>query len=219
MKKLALPFLLIVSAASFGQLTIKQAQDSLVTKYHIGASTYFEEFVGHAGYGALVIITADGGAAAFGDGDEGTMLYKTDKSGKVQWKRQVSPKGTEQEPQCVVQDNKGNFYVIMLVYGTTKYRGGCQRIVLINKSGVIGWDKYIGSCQMVNSPTISYARTLPDGRVALRGQIVTKAPPADKDPTYNFWEGWINSAGVLTQKVGGVIDWKNEEWKKFFKPE
>ena len=94
--KLALPFLLLVSVASFGQLTIKQAQDSLVTKYHIGASTYFEEFVGHPGYGALVIITADGGAAAFGDGDEGPMLYKTDKSGKVQWKRQVSHKGTEQ---------------------------------------------------------------------------------------------------------------------------
>src|SRR4029077_5529066 len=94
--------LLLASSNAIGQITIEAAQDSLVRKYHIGASTYLEQFVGHPGYGAIVILTTDGGAAAFGDGDEGLMLYKLDKSGKLQWKRKIPRKGTELEPQCVV---------------------------------------------------------------------------------------------------------------------
>src|SRR6188768_3139013 len=109
MKRLMI-FLILISSNAIGQITIEAAKESLVTKYHIGGSTYLEQFVGHPGYGAIVILTNDGGAAAFGDGDEGLMLYKLDKSGKLQWKRKVPRKGEELEPQCVAQDSKGNFY-------------------------------------------------------------------------------------------------------------
>ena len=211
--------LLLASSNSFGQITIEAAQDSLVRKYHIGASTYLEQFVGHPGYGAIVILTTDGGAAAFGDGDEGLMVYKLDKTGKLQWKRKIPRKGTELEPQCVVQDNKGNFYAFSLVYGLSSYRGGCERVVFVSKAGVIGWDKQIGSCQLVNNPTVSYTRTLPEGRVAIRGHVATQKPVEGKDPDYYYWEGWIGSTGVLTKKVGDIIDWKNADWKKLFAPE
>jgi hypothetical protein len=212
-------FLILVSSNAIGQITIETAKESLVRKYHIGASTYLEQFVGHPGYGAIVILTTDGGAAAFGDGDEGLMLYKLDKTGKLQWKRKIPGKGTELEPQCVVQDSKGNFYTFSLVYGLSSYRGGCERVVFVNKTGVIGWDKQIGSCQLVNNPTVSYTRTLQDGRVAIRGHVATEKPAEGKDPAYHYWEGWIGSTGVLTQKVGDVIDWKNEAWKKLYAPE
>lgn len=218
MNRFAIIFLFLCSTA-FGQLTIEAAQDSLVRKYHIGASTYFEQFVGHRGYGAVVILTSDGGAAAFGDGDEGLMLYKLDKTGKMQWKKKIARKGTEMEPQCVVQDSKGNFYTIALVYGLSGYQGGCERVVYVNKSGAVGWDKLIGTCQLINNPTVSYARTMEDGRVALRGQVVTQKPAAGKDPDYHFWEGWIGSTGVITQKTGDVIDWSKDDWQRLFKPE
>jgi hypothetical protein len=211
--------LLLASSPALAQLTIEAAQDSLVRKYHIGASTYLDQFVGHPGYGAVVILTNDGGAAAFGDGDEGLMLYKLDKNGKLQWKRKIPAKGEELEPQCVAQDSKGNFYTFSLVYGLSDYRGGCERVVFVNKTGVIGWDKQIGSCQLVKNPTVSYTRTLPDGRVAIRGHVVTQKPAEGKDPDYHYWEGWMSSTGVLTQKVGEIIDWNNEEWIKLFAPE
>lgn len=211
--------LLMVSSTAMAQMKIEAAKDSLVLKYHIGASTYLEQFVGHPEYGAVVIVTSDGGAAAFGDGDEGLMLYKLDKTGKLQWKRKITRKGTEMEPQCVVQDNKGNFYAFSLVYGLSTYNGGCERVVFVSKAGVVGWDKQIGSCQLVKNPTVSYTRTLQDGRVAIRGHIVTQKPVEGKDPEYHYWEGWINSAGVLTQKVGDVLDWSNEDWKKKYAPE
>lgn len=218
MKNLIVIFML-VSTTAFGQLTIESAQQTLVTQYHIGGSTYLEQFVGHPGYGALVILTNDGGAAAFGSGDEGTMIYKADKTGKIQWKKKITDKGTEMETQGVAQDSKGNFYTIMLVYGAGTYRGGCERIVYVSKTGIVGWDKYIGTCGLANSPTVSYIHSLPDGRISLRGHIVIKKPEEGKDPTYNYWEGWINSTGVMTQKIGAVIDWKDESWKKLFAPE
>ena len=151
------------------------------------------------GESAPLILTADGGAAAFGDGDEGTMLVKLAKNGKVAWKKIVKPKGDEVESQSVAQDKTGNYYVFQLVYDNTKYQGGCERVVLINKTGTAMWDKFIGSCLQVNNPTVSYIRSLADGRIYLRGHVVTKAPPEGKDPEYHFWESWLNSAGVLTQ--------------------
>ena len=211
--------LLFIGYTASAQLTMDMAYDSAVLKYHIGSYSYHEQFKGHKGYGAPLILTSDNGAAAFGDGDEGAMLVKLNKNGKVEWKRTITPKGDEMESQSVVQDKNGNYYVCILIYDNTKYRGGCERVIFINKTGTILWDKFIGSCALVNNPTISYLRSLSDGRIALRGQVVLKAPEKDKDPAYHFWEGWINSKGELTQKTGDVIDWKNQDWQKLFKPE
>src|SRR5258708_5489976 len=211
--------LLLVTSMGYGPLTIDIAQDSAVKKYHISSYSYHEQFKGHKGYGAPLILTADGGGAAFGDGDEGAMLVKLDKSGKVQWKRIIQPKGDEMESQSVVQDANGNHYVFILVYDNAKYRGGCERVIFLNKTGTIVWDKFIGSFSLLNNPTVAYMRTLSDGRIALRGQVVTQSPPKGEDPKYLFWEVWINNKGILTQKTGAVIDWKNQDWQKFFKPE
>jgi len=49
--------------------------------------------------------------------------------------------------------------------------------------------------------------------------VVTNSPPKGEDPKYHFWEGWLNSQGMLTQQVGDIIDWKNQDWQKRFKPE
>jgi hypothetical protein len=211
--------LLFVSSIGYGQLTMEAAYDSAVRKYHIGSYSYHEQFKGHTGYGAPLILTSDGGGAAFGDGDEGTMLVKLDKTGKVQWKRIIKPKGDESESQSVVQDKNGNYYVFILVYDNTKYRGGCERVVFLTKTGTIVWDKFIGSCNLINNPTVAYIRALSDGRIALRGQTVTEKPVEGKDPQYHFWDGWLNTKGVLTQKTGEVIDWSNKDWEKRFKPE
>lgn len=212
-------FFSIISLNAFGQLTVERARDS-TRKYHIAAYSYHEEFIGHKGYGAPVYLTGDGGAAVFGDGDEGPMLVKLDKSGKQQWKKIIAPKGEELESQSVVQDTQGNYFIFQLIYDPTKYRGVCERALMMNKSGTVVWDKFIGTCQLINNPVVSYIKSLSDGRIALRGHVVKEKPPEGKDPTYYYWEGWLNSKGVLTQKTGPVIDWsKQEEWKSRLKPE
>ncbi len=216
-----LPFAsLLFSVATYGQLTVDVVKEKAVIKYHIGTYSYHEQFIGHGGYGAPLILTSDGGGAAFGGGDEGIMLVKLDKDGKEQLKRIIKPKGNETESQSVAQDKNGNYYLFMLTYDETKYRGGCERVVCLNKSGAILWDKFIGSCNLVNNPTVSYIRALSDGRIALRGHVVKETPPEGKDPTYYYWEGWLDKAGKLTQKTGAVIDWKKqEEWQSRLKPE
>lgn len=211
--------ILCVSSSAYGQLTLEVATDSAVRKYHIGSYSYHEQFKGHKGYGAPLILTADGGGAAFGDGDEGSMLVKLDKTGKVQWKRTFAAKGDEMESQSVVQDKNGNFFVFMLVYDHAKYRGGCERVVMLNKVGTVIWDKYIGTFALLNNPTVSYIRALNDGRVALRGHVVKEKPVEGKDPTYRFWEGWLSSKGLVAQQSGDVIDWSSKEWQKRYAPE
>ncbi|MBS1543554.1 MAG: hypothetical protein JST14_07980 [Bacteroidetes bacterium] len=218
MKALLISFLLLAHTVS-AQLTIEAANEKTVRKYHIGASTYFDAFVGHKGYGAVVILTADGGAAAFGDGDEGTMLVRLDKNGVELWKRKVTHKGNEMEPQAVAEDKTGNFYLFMLVYDNTKYRGGCERVVCFNKTGTQLWDKYLGVFALMNNPTVSWIRTADNGTIAMRGHIVTEKPAEGKDPAYHFWEANLNSKGVLTQKSGDIIDWSKPEWQSKFKPE
>jgi hypothetical protein len=211
---------LLFNVAAYGQLTVDVVREKAVIKYHIGTYSYHEQFIGHKSYGAPLILTSDGGGAAFGSGDEGIMLVKLDKEGKEQLKRIIKPKGNETESQSVVQDKNGNYYLFMLTYDETKYRGGCERVVCLNKAGTILWDKFIGSCNLVNNPTVSYIRALSDGRIALRGHVVKETPPEGKDPTYYYWEGWLDKAGKLTQKTGPVIDWKKqEEWQSRLKPE
>lgn len=210
--------LLFLSTVGLGQITADVARDS-VRKYHIASYSYHEAFIGKKDYGSPLILTADGGAAVFGDGDEGTMLVKLDKSGRLIWKKILTGKGEEAESQSVVQDKLGNFFVFQLVYGTTAYRGGRERVALYNKSGALLWDKYIGSGLQINNPIVSYIKSLPDGRIYLRGHIVLTAPAEGKDPDTRFWEGWLNAAGALTQKSGEIIDWKKPEWQSKFKPD
>ena len=75
------------------------------------------------------------------------------------------------------------------------------------------------TCELVNNPIIAYIRSHEDGRVALRGHMVTQKPNQGEDPKYHYWEGWIDNKGKLTQKTGDVIDWANQDWEKLFKPE
>lgn len=216
-------FFVFCSSICCAQITIDKAREISFTKYKVGSYSYSEEFLGHQGYGAPAVTTADGGAAFFGGtaDEKGTcgLVVKIDKEGNEQWKQCIRPQFDEMETQSVVQDNAGNFYVFMLSYDSKRYRGGTERIVHINKAGKIVWDKTIGTYQLMNSPTVSYIRALKDGRIYMRGHVVTDKPEKDMDPKYRFWEGWINSQGKLTQKSAEVIDWSNQEWQKKFRPE
>jgi hypothetical protein len=213
--------LLFVHSVGYGHLTLESAK-AAAQPFHISSYSYHEQFVGHAGYGAPIILTGDGGAAAFGHGDEGPVLMKFGRDGKVQWKRFIKPKGSEMELQSVVQSKFGGFYVFMLVYDEAKfkYRGGCQRAMLITKDGVVVWDKFAGTCGLLNTPTISYIRAQDDGTIAFRGHVVRQVPEEGKDPTYLYWEGSVNNKGAITEKDGEAIDWKKtDEWQSRLKPE
>jgi len=217
MRSILLIFL-FTSVSSFAQLTIKTAQDSL-QKYHLGWSTYFEDFIGHPGYGTGVILTVDGGAAGFGDGDNGLELIKLYKTGKVAWRKKIKKQFENMEPQCVAQDNLGNFYVFMLNYNPNGYRGGSERVVCFNKIGTLLWDKMLGPYTLLNNPTVSSVRMTKDGKIEMRGHVVKEKPAEGQDPKYHYWQGWFDSKGVLTQKVGDYIDWSKPEWQAKFKPE
>ncbi|MCE3227435.1 MAG: hypothetical protein K0S32_1986 [Bacteroidetes bacterium] len=213
MKKLLVTFISLASLG-YGQLSMDTAK-KIVAEYRLGYSTYFEPFVGKQGYGAPLILTRDGGASAFGD----NVVYKFDKTGKQTWKKSIKPAFEEMESQGVAEDIKGNLYAFMLSYNPKGYRGGCERVVCYDKKGTLLWDKLLGGYTLLNRPTISYIKPLDDGRVYMRGHIVTEQPPKGEDPKYHFWEGWIDNKGKLTQKAGEVIDWKNSDWQKKFKPE
>ena len=214
--KNSLFLLVLLSIPSYGQLTMEVARDT-IAQYQLGFSSYFEPFVGKPGYGAPWILTSDGGAAAFGD----SQLYKFDKTGKKAWMRTLKPavNETESESQSMAQDTKGNFYVFNLVYPIKGYRGGSERVVCFDKTGKQLWDKMLGPYTVMNNPIVSYIKTESDGRIYMRGHVVTKQPVEGKDPIYQFWEGWLDVTGKLTQKAGEQIDWAKDEWQKKFKPD
>jgi hypothetical protein len=221
MKKLAIIFLFFTSVAN-AQLSIDSAKE-FIYKYQIGSYSYHEQFSGHRGYAAPVILTDDGGAAGFGDFEDNSgrcaLLVKLDSTGAEVWKKTIRAQYDELESQSVIEDSAGNIYVFMLSYDYKKYRGGAQRIICYDKLGNLLWDKTIGEYNTVNNPTISYIHLQKDGRLALRGHKVIEKPKGDDDPQYLFWEGWMNSKGELTQQTGKVIDWASKEWQEWFKPD
>jgi hypothetical protein len=214
--------LITIPSIAFGQMSIENARN-LVSVYRVGSYSYHEEFIGHKSHGAPVILTADGGAAVFGGwaDEKGScgLLAKVDKNGKEQWKQIVRPQFDDLETQSVVEDKAGNIYVFLLSYDHKKYRGGTERVLCYDKAGKLLWDKTLGTYDVMNSPTVSYIRALPDGRVELRGHIVTDKPEENKDPIYREWDGWLDNKGNLKEKVGEVIVWSKGEWQKRLKPE
>ena len=212
----------MISSLCYGQMTIESARTE-ARKYKLGSYSYHEDFIGHAGYGAPLILTADGGASFYGDTGDSTGSYgqmvKLDKTGIEEWKQIIRPQFDEMESQSVAEDTKGNFYLFMLSYDSKRYRGGSERVICLDKSGKILWDKTIGEYTLTRNPVVSYIRSLKDGRIYLRGHIVPEEPVKGKDPEYRFWEGWIDSQGKMTQKTGDVINWSDKKWETLFKPE
>src|SRR5262245_28499830 len=104
--------LMFMGALSAGraQMTMDAAKAASL-ELHMSEYSYHAQFMGHTGYGASLILTADGGAAAFGTGDEGNMLLKWTKDAKIQWKRMIVAKGDEMELQSVVETSTGNYLV------------------------------------------------------------------------------------------------------------
>ncbi|HLP13189.1 MAG TPA: hypothetical protein VK177_14730, partial [Flavobacteriales bacterium] len=126
----------------------------------------------------------------------------------------IAKKYDEQEAQSVVQDKAGNYFVYILEYNQKVYRGGSERVLCYDKTGKLLWDKLIGQFSEVNNPIVSYLKRTDDGRIYMRGHIKLKTGAKAM-----FWEGWINSKGIMTQKNGEEIDWKKDDWKKRFSPE
>lgn len=200
------------------QISIDQAKLA-AQGLHLGSYSYHEVFIGHANYGAPVILTDDGGAALFGAGESeegsGALLVKLNSAGEEEWSTLITTTDEEMEPQSVIQNAGGDYFVFMLVYNSEKYRGGCQRMVKLDAQGNLLWDKMVGEFTLLNNPTIGRIMKLSDGSIQLRGQVVIDEPVEGHDPQYRFWEAMLSWEGQLKQEVGGVIDWKQDDWKVF----
>ncbi len=73
-------------------ITIKEQLTLSVVKaaaqeYNFRSYIYHEQFEGHEGYAAPIILLADGGTMFFGDSEEdkSVNLVKLDKEGNVEW--------------------------------------------------------------------------------------------------------------------------------------
>jgi len=204
--------------ATLQVLTLSNVK-TIAREHNYRSYSYHEEFEGHEGYAAPVILIADGGAVFFGDTEESVNVVKLNKNGEVEWKAPIITKFDEMETQSVIQDQNGNYFAFVISYNYGKYRGGSERVIHLNEEGKILWDKTLGDYTLMNNPHCSYIHLLEDGRLALRGHIVTEPQEKGDDPEYHFWEGWLNNKGDITQEIGDVIDWSDPGWKNFFKVE
>ena len=76
--------LFFVSSTGFGQLTIPDAKTA-AKEHNFRSYRYHEEFEGHAGYAAPIILTDKGEAIFFGDSKDGKFvnLVKLDKDANL----------------------------------------------------------------------------------------------------------------------------------------
>ncbi|MBL7849569.1 MAG: hypothetical protein JNN04_01615 [Cyclobacteriaceae bacterium] len=62
MKSLLTIYITTYCLSASGQLSLERAQEAS-RQFHLSSYSYHEAFIGHTGYGAPLILTADGGAA------------------------------------------------------------------------------------------------------------------------------------------------------------
>jgi len=223
MKHLILLFVILGSFVANAQLSTQLAKDA-GSLYNLSYYTYFEGFEGHEGYAAPAVQTRDGGAIVGGtdyieSAVEGVVM-KLNSDGREMWMKRFEPAYDDLEVQGILQDNSGNYFVFILSYNYKKYGGGVERVIYLDPQGEVVWDKLIGTYTLLNSPTFSWIRLMEDGRVAMRGSIVTEKPLKGADPSYHYWEGWLTNTGELTQQVGEVMDYENDpSWELKFLPE
>jgi hypothetical protein len=215
MKYLSLLALCFTVTSVYAQLNLPEAKKA-AQNHGFHSYSYHTQFEGHKGYGAPIVITSDSGAVFFGGG---VNIVKLDKNGQLQWKRFIQPAFDELETQSVIQDQEGNYYAFTLSYNYNQHRGGTERVIHLDKNGNILWDKTLGEYAKMNNPHCSYIHLLDDGRLELRGHIVTERQEKGKDPEYHFWTGWLDNKGGVTQKIGDIINWSDAAWKKFLEAE
>lgn len=208
--------LFFVSSSGFGQLTLSEAKTAAL-EYNVRSYSYHVKFEGHEGYAAPIILIADGGTIFFGDSedDKSVNIVKLDKDGNAEWQSHIRAKFDEMETQSIIQDQGGYYYAFVLSYDYSKYRGSCERVINLDKGGNILWDKTLGDYTLKDNPHCSYIHLLEDGRLELRGHIVTEPAKKADDPEYHFWTSWLNNKGDRTQEIGDVIDWSDPNWTKF----
>jgi len=217
MKRITI-LLLLLTTVSIGQNGIKDAKIK-VKEYNMSHYSYHEKFEGHKNYAAPIIVNSNNEIIFFGNKNNSEVInvISLNKEGNLNWAVPVNKKYDEIETQSVVQDSKGNTYAFVLSYNYNIYRGGSERVIKIDSTGKIKWDIILGDYGLINSPHCSYIKLHEDGRLSLRGHIVMDKVKEGKDPEYKSWQGWLNSEGELIQKIGSVIDWSSEDWKKYLK--
>ena len=213
---------LFCSFNSIAQLTDEKAAE-LSRNYEVYAYSYFQGFEGKSGYASSVVLTRDGGCAFLGDwyeeNDHGPLLIKLDAEGKEQWKIKLKGGYEESESQGIVEDAAGNIFAFALVYSSSGYRGGCERVMCVSPSGELNWDKLIGTFTLVDRPTFSYIHSDANGKIELRGHIVKEKPAEGKDPDYYYWSAWLDSKGSIEEQTGKLIDWANDNWQQWYQAE
>jgi len=209
-----------MSFPTYGQLNLLEAK-KVAEEFKYVSYRYLEEFEGHEGYAAPIIISTDGGALFFTRPNDGNQydLVKINKEGKKEWSIELKAKFDDMESQGIVENSKGNYYAFLLSYNQSRYRGGAERVIYLSRNGEIIWEQLLGDYTLENNPTCSWIRIHSDDQLEMRGHIVTDPELKDRNPEYRFWKGWLNPLGERSDEIGTVIDWSDPVTQTFFEVE
>ena len=211
--------LVLITTQAFGQISLDDAK-KLAAEHQFTTYRYHQKFEGHAEYSAPIVISDE--TIVFFSKDKQTKEYalkKIKSDGELIWKFPVKQNYDELESQSLLITEEGMIFAFLLSYNYDVYRGGTERVILLDSEGSVVWDKLIGEFGLVNSPTFSWIRINEDGKVEMRGHIVTEFVEEDERPVYHYWRGWLDSEGNLNQEIGDALDWSDPATKALFEVE
>jgi hypothetical protein len=170
MKKLLSIALTTFCFSAYAQLSVKDCHNWMKdTEYYV--YSYQKGFVGMEGVGAPAILTPDGGMIVTGGRNgEGyeyrdiAVVIKFDAAMDTVWRQDLTPNGKGGEPQCIIQDKKGNTYVFTIDYHIhSEGVKGQSRIVMINAKGKVKWDMLLHNKGKVRNPSFTKASLAENG--------------------------------------------------------
>jgi hypothetical protein len=208
MKKVFLVLITFFSLNYFAQISLEDGKDWAKSN-GVTLNSDLSTYIGKDGFAAPVVITRDAGLIIVGEGFEGkskgAKVVFLNENKEVIWSHFFGSKNDNTEPQSIIEDRTGYFYVFMEARNKLDATDTRERVVKINARGEVQWDYALEEKEEHYHRHCAYVKLGEDGKhLALFGTVQPDKVAIQNNEHYS-WQAKLDGNGKLDSEIGDLL--------------